>query len=982
MTQVPEEGEWWDKAIDDGSAVLKANDYAVEISSDRGPTISTWPTSLSYNPEKNTAKRISVDVPPHDELTSNVYLEGTLTLYVDGVDIFEGDIKRISDTERADGADDVSIRAFSQGQKLTDIDTEERVINKISSDYLGFLVDIYNDVPSTHDQLIGEGNRVNIQNIGGGVLQSSGSSGTVTYTEAGQFANELSRIYAKIYTPQSDTVDVTVETDTNSHTETFEGLDKNRYGEWVHIDPDSAFNGDSTPFDITYTLNGESLLIDWVVVSNMVLEREVFTPDIETVGESQQLYSTDQSNIAERVEDYSDGIYVEENEDANDVVRQRHIVSWGDPPLVNIEGDPGFINGEGYEVLPDMDLSIMEWEFFKEDTFEDWGIYFRAKPIEWFIYKGSQHRDTIYDDNWDESDTNIITDTVYTGDEAVEILDDTTRDCYWMWERDQALFHDLVFDGHVHLNGGNMAQFGLEQGPLGDDSNTDGYSIRIETDEIRLRRLDAGTPENLDVDTEVSIPGDEWIHFEMEFNRDGSINVDIDGNTLSSNDQEHTQLSRFTSNQGSNYYLDNLEGNPSNARSGNNINWNIYIEIDDEAYDYGTFLSQGYRNWGWSTIISEDFFGTGDLSGSTEVRLLPLYEQPVGFITSGAVMVHKSNKWDPDTDFDLDLHEPEGHLNRPYRFATGDVFDTNMTFREEVSSANISESTINASISNTTNPVGEWGPVQVIDISEDFPNDYPNSQNETRDYPYPGVSHQTRVKLTASGSERDATPRVGYEGMEIHSFDVEVDTNDLTVLFDRAVSGNNLNTMSNIADDTNDVFRFEGGYAKIFQEGLLHTDVNLRKEQVDSERSSEEAYSSVEVVGLHGVRSGVLESTEAPDWLDSHKKIRDDSIERDSDAISRGRAFLKSNGDIQYEGEITTLPTFAPIGEVMSGDNFSHGQDMVIESVRYSKRRARITLGKEKSVAREIVNIETSGRKTTGRETSKGMRIPSGEDQV
>lgn len=259
------------------------------------------------------------------------------------------------------------------------------------------------------------------------------------------------------------------------------------------------------------------------------------------------------------------------------------------------------------------------------------------------------------------------------------------------------------------------------------------------------------------------------------------------------------------------------------------------------------------------------------------------------------------------------------------------------------------------------------------------------SNTETIDNSYPyniGVTADTRftVGRYTSGT-LETSPATGNEGQKIIDWTVRFDANNLDIIFDERIGDNRLGAISNIADDSTAFYRFDGSECQIFQRGVRTTNPDLRKEKIKSGVNIEEVYKTCEVIGLHNVRSGTITSESAPSYVTEHKEIRDRKVETEEDAVNRAKQFLRKNGDVRFTGTIRTLPTLAPLGEEMDGSHFNHSQSMFIKSVRYSKRTATITLGFDKNVNGQLVNISQSGYTSEEKDTSKGEVIPVGQDQ-
>lgn len=204
---------------------------------------------------------------------------------------------------------------------------------------------------------------------------------------------------------------------------------------------------------------------------------------------------------------------------------------------------------------------------------------------------------------------------------------------------------------------------------------------------------------------------------------------------------------------------------------------------------------------------------------------------------------------------------------------------------------------------------------------------------------------------------QNATPRYGYHGNTISSWSVIADIDDLDVLQGEDFSGDRLSVISDIADSSRAVYRWEGDVCVIFQKGDRKTSPDLRKEEVSSSVNIEEVYSSCEVIG-DDVESGVIESDEAPDFINSHRRIQDNDITTEDEAVREAKNFLAENGTVEYSGSIRTLPTRAPLGEELDGTLFNHGKDSFIQEVSYGKRKSKIKTGRERNFSRHVLKLD------------------------
>jgi hypothetical protein len=216
--------------------------------------------------------------------------------------------------------------------------------------------------------------------------------------------------------------------------------------------------------------------------------------------------------------------------------------------------------------------------------------------------------------------------------------------------------------------------------------------------------------------------------------------------------------------------------------------------------------------------------------------------------------------------------------------------------------------------------------------------------------------------------------------MRAWKINVDAVHNNLPVFGAITVSDNRLGAISTVADDQDVLFRWEGDLCRIFDRGELTTDPNLRESKISSSVSIKDSYARVKVKGLHDVNSGWVKAENAPNYLDDRKLIEDQSLETEAGCVARAKRFIRKNGNVKYKGKITTNSTFAPVGELMDGSHFSHGQDMLIKSVKYGMNRSTIELGLEKNVATELIGLSTGNKKEDTRVTSNNMKVPSGDD--
>lgn len=397
----------------------------------------------------------------------------------------------------------------------------------------------------------------------------------------------------------------------------------------------------------------------------------------------------------------------------------------------------------------------------------------------------------------------------------------------------------------------------------------------------------------------------------------------------------------------------------------NHVPFNLYIDGNlVQEFSSGSLTSE----LDWFRVSSSIMNYSGDMQpGTHEIEIEiptasttdhePLYIDIVGFSDDKYV-----------NEFDNSVHEANGYLNKPYLYPEKEVvFDT------AVAPSNIRKASI-----DTTFEYLEGNQDLQLSFGGEGGIYYPtgsgsrNTDNIVVESDVPESTLTGRVIFRANPvnqNARSATPRYGYRGNILYDWHAEVDIDDTEILFGETFSGNRLKILSDVADDSRVFYRWEGKRCKIFQKGERLTNPNLRKEKVESEINIEDVYSSCEVKGANGISSGVIESNNSPAFIDRHKTIRDPDIELEQDAKRKARSFLIDNSSIEYKGKITTLPTRAPLGEMMDGSVFSHGKDSYIQKVNYGKRRSKITFGQEKNLQSNLLDVNRSTSSNAARDT-------------
>lgn len=411
----------------------------------------------------------------------------------------------------------------------------------------------------------------------------------------------------------------------------------------------------------------------------------------------------------------------------------------------------------------------------------------------------------------------------------------------------------------------------------------------------------------------------------------------------------------------------------------------VPLIINQEQYHWQRITRNDY-NSNWDSTIEDSFdlgtTGLRTIEGAEDLlnnspRYDPEKHKTIEPYINALVLVHgDQSSYDFNYQFDNTL-DANNHFSRPHIYATNGAYAETKPYADR---ENISESTTTVTMDSVSSATADWGPKQRVDETAPYPDSAPNANSITNQYSYPGVGHQVRIEIPARGSRDDASPTEGYLPTKAWYVDVNTTHNDLPVLGSQDISDNRLGAISTIADDHDSIFRWEGTLCRIFNTGELTTDPDLREENINSSVSIEDVYERVKVKGLHNANSGWIISENAPDYMDDQKLIEDMSLETDAACVSKAKSFLRKHGSIKYSGKISTLATFAPVGAMMDGSHFNHGQDMIIKGVSYQKHSASINLGLDKDVATELVAISTDTKKESTRVTSNNMKVPSGED--
>jgi len=317
-------------------------------------------------------------------------------------------------------------------------------------------------------------------------------------------------------------------------------------------------------------------------------------------------------------------------------------------------------------------------------------------------------------------------------------------------------------------------------------------------------------------------------------------------------------------------------------------------------------------------------------------------------------------------NFDNTVDGSGGELDGPQLYPS----EYEIQGKEQIISENIDEGTLSV---NTTN-----GEDIKLGLSYDGGGswNYENFTQSTSLSPgYPSLSITPSFSLSRTGSRTGATPKEGFNSQIVESYDLSADTNDFIATEEIEIEDNRLSAISSIADNSNLIFRWEGNQCLIFYKGDRQASVDLREENVTSSIDIEDVYSSAHAKGQIGIESGTVQAQNPPSFIDRHKEIRDRDIETQSAAIQTAVDFLQDNSDIEYTGKVDTLPTRVPLGEELPGAMFTHGENSIIKSANYSKRRTSLDTGKINDIAREIVLLDRESGSSKDNDTNNTTRI-------
>lgn len=310
--RISAEAEWSDEALDNSEAVVDARRYIAKATTDDGITATFRPLSLSFSPSINAAKDASFDVEPEDWWEGDRFRGADVTIKSRGELIYSGTIEKI-DYEQPE--ESYSIDTRSEGKKLRDETVDINENRELVSNSLARVIDEFNDVDGGFDRLHNTNSETLTQattNIEDSIVVSSGNStGSVTYSNVGRDAINLSVLYVRVYAPGNGVV-AKIDDGETTYSETLTYSD-NKFGSWYAIKPEGLAD---SYYDVTFELNDSNAIVhDWRAIRDIEIWRDIHTCHCDDSGYQDSLYTYNsgandgipEANPSMRVEETADG---------------------------------------------------------------------------------------------------------------------------------------------------------------------------------------------------------------------------------------------------------------------------------------------------------------------------------------------------------------------------------------------------------------------------------------------------------------------------------------------------------------------------------------------------------------------------------------------------------------------------------------------------------------------------------------------------
>ncbi|SFS63292.1 hypothetical protein [Halostagnicola kamekurae] len=203
----------------------------------------------------------------------------------------------------------------------------------------------------------------------------------------------------------------------------------------------------------------------------------------------------------------------------------------------------------------------------------------------------------------------------------------------------------------------------------------------------------------------------------------------------------------------------------------------------------------------WVDLSSamQDFWDgrSGDVGGNIEITQSGGTDPYVA-----DAVVYFDKRFHDFDNFDNDVHEPGGHLDRPYEYPSPEK-PVILVAVDVSTSTNITRAYVNGDV-NDANGLLEMGvsfgeePVQTEanTASAEF-----GSDTDTMT-----VNGQVALGIRTDLDPQDDTPRYGYDGQIFDGWELSVDTNDLRVIEDLELVGNHYENFGDLHDEVGMAF--------------------------------------------------------------------------------------------------------------------------------------------------------------------------------
>ena len=328
---------------------------------------------------------------------------------------------------------------------------------------------------------------------------------------------------------------------------------------------------------------------------------------------------------------------------------------------------------------------------------------------------------------------------------------------------------------------------------------------------------------------------------------------------------------------------------------------------------------------------------------------------------------------------DNEVHEPGGHLDGPETKPTVDIVAE--PFSQEF---NITSATLSVGLNDTSED-------QRIQLTNDngttwLPDDGTENNTDviTADFGAAsvfGTSIRGRVRLSRYGGPRNDTPRFGYLGQELSSWNLQITTNALRVIDDQTYTGSAYEVLDGIADDAG--LTFVPDYVEdelrlnAFEPGSEVREVDWTVLEDNPVDTIEGYYNSITVFGPEPeegeerlvVTASSNAEIEARGLVEGPAETRPEadtepeltSISRS--LLARGISQDRITGSITIESQFVQPGYSYPVAEFAAIDG-EENPVYELQDAKYVWGDMRLAFESRDSLARAIRSIETEVRTT------------------